>query len=119
MRQCALTVIWSFLFAVAPGVLAEAPKPLPKNLPPYGELKPFKVPQPTTQILPNGLTLWMVPRPGFPKVSYTLAVRGGHSADPADLPGLSDLLTATLDQGTTTRSARQIAEELQAAVEAL
>jgi predicted Zn-dependent peptidase len=115
MRRHALAVICAFLFAAVPAALAEGPKPLPKDLPPYGQLKPFHAPQVTTRQLVNGLTMWMVPRPGFPKVSYTLAVRGGHSADPLDLPGLSDLLTATLDQGTRTRSARQIAEELQAA----
>ena len=37
------------------------------------------------------------------------------SADPQDRPGLAKLLTSTVDQGTATRSARQIAEELQAA----
>jgi predicted Zn-dependent peptidase len=42
-------------------------------------------------------------------------VQGGLAADPQDLPGLADLLTATVDQGTATRNARQIAEELQAA----
>ena len=94
---------------------AEKDKPLPKDLPPYGELKPFQSPQVTARKLANGLTLWLVPRPGFPKVSFTLAVRGGLAADPQDLPGLTDLLTATVDQGTATRSARQIAEELQAA----
>ena len=40
---------------------------------------------------------------------------GGFAADPEDRPGLAELLTATLDQGTATRTAKQIAEELQAA----
>jgi predicted Zn-dependent peptidase len=90
-------------------------KPLPKDLPPYGELKPFQAPQVTAQKLANGLTLWLVPRPGFPKVSYTLAIRGGFSADPQDRPGMAELLTSTVYQGTVARSAKQIAEELQAA----
>lgn len=94
---------------------ADKAPPLPKDLPPYGELKPFHSPQVTTLKLANGLTLWLVPHPGFPKVSYTLAVRGGFAADPQNLPGLADLITATVDQGTSSRSARQIAEELQAA----
>jgi predicted Zn-dependent peptidase len=78
-------------------------------------MKPFPAPQVTTEKLANGLELWLEPRPGFPKVSYTLAVRGGLAADPQDLPGLAELLTATLDQGTATRTAKQLAEELQAA----
>ena len=115
MPRRILTIFFLFFLAVSPTVAAEKEQPLPKNLPPYGELKPFQAPQVTTQKLANGLTLWLVPRPGFPKVSYTLAVRGGMSADPQDRPGLVELLTATIDQGTATRTAKQIAEELQAA----
>lgn len=115
MIQRLLTAVGLLLLATASITAAEKENPLPKDLPPYGALKPFHAPQVTTQTLANGLTLWLVPRPGFPKVSYTLAVRGGHSVDPADLPGISDLLTTTIDQGTRTRTARQIAEELQAA----
>src|SRR5579872_6776544 len=107
--------IFSLLFlAAAPALAANKEPPLPKDLPPYGELKPFPQPKVITQKLANGLTLWLVSRPGFPKVSYTLAVRGGLSADPADRPGLAELLTDTVNEGTTTRTARQIAEELQA-----
>jgi predicted Zn-dependent peptidase len=104
------------LFLVLPGAAAgEKEKPLPKDLPPYGELKPFQSPQVTAQKLRNGLTLWLVPRPGFPKAAFALAVRGGMAADPQDRPGLSQLLTDTIDQGTKTRAARQIAEDVQAA----
>ena len=101
------------LFLVVPGAAAgEKGKPLPKDLPPYGELKPFQSPQVTAQKLANGLTLWLVPRPGFPKVAFALGVRGGMVADPQDRPGLSQLLTDTIDQGTKTRAARQIAEDV-------
>jgi len=101
-----------FAAAMAGG---EKEKPLPKGLPPYGPLKPFVAPQVTVEKLSNGLTLWLVARPGFPKVAITLAVRGGYSADPKDLPGVSDLILATIDQGTKTRDAKRIAQDLQAA----
>ena len=94
---------------------AEKSKPLPKDLPPYGPLEPFKAPQVAARTLSNGLTLWLVPRPGFPKASFAVAVRGGLASDPMDRPGLSQLITDALDQGTKTRTAKQIAEELQAA----
>ncbi len=89
--------------------------PLPKDLPPYGALKPFTPPKVQQEKLPNGLTLWLVPEPGFPKVAFATVVRGGLASDPATLPGLSELLSNTVNQGTKTRTARQIAEELQAA----
>src|SRR5579859_3547688 len=55
------------------------------------------------------------PATRFPKVSFSIAVAGGYTADPKDLPGLSDLISATIDQGTKSRNARQIAEALQSA----
>jgi zinc protease len=101
--------------ALAPGARAAKKAPLPKNLPPYGALVPFHAPQAQIVHLKNGLTLWLVPQQGFPKVALALEVRGGMAADPNDLPGLSQLLLATLDQGTKTRNAREIAEGFQAA----
>jgi predicted Zn-dependent peptidase len=114
MTRRILAILGLLFFAVA-AVAAGKEPPLPKDLPAYGELKPFHAPQVTLHKLGNGLTLWLTPRQGFPKVTYALAVRGGLSADPQDRPGLAELLTATIDQGTATRNARQIAEELQAA----
>ena len=111
-----LSVSLMVTMAVALGSLgAEKPVKLPKDLPPYGPVVPFRAPQVEIKNLDNGLTLWLVPRPGFPKVAFALAVRGGMAADPKDRAGLSQLLVATVDQGTKTRSAKQIAEELQAA----
>ncbi|MFB3921357.1 MAG: M16 family metallopeptidase [Terriglobia bacterium] len=90
-------------------------KPLPKDLPPYGALKPFAAPQATERKLPNGLSLRLVPRRDFPKVAFAVAIRGGLAVDPKDRPGLSELIVAVVDQGTKTRNARQIAEAIQAA----
>src|SRR5206468_676718 len=64
--------------------------------------------------LPNGLVVWVVKRPGFPRVAAVLAVRGGTAADPRDAEGITELLADTVKEGTTTRTSRQIAEELQA-----
>lgn len=87
--------------------------PLPRELPPYGPESPVAAPAVKASTLDNGLTVWMVSEPGFPKTALGLVVRGGLSADPADRPGISILLAKTLDQGTKTRTARQIAQELQ------
>jgi len=111
----ALLVCLVILSALVTALAGDKSKPLPKGLPPYGALEPFKAPEVTARTLSNGFTLWLVARPGFPKVSFAVAVRGGLAADPEDRPGLSQLITAAIDQGTRTRSAKQIAEELQAA----
>ncbi len=101
--------------SAAISVAADKEAPLPKDLPPYGTLVPFHAPQAQVKKLANGLTLWLVPRPGFPKVALVIAVRGGLASDPPARPGLSNLIMDTIDQGTRTRTAKQIAEELQAA----
>jgi predicted Zn-dependent peptidase len=89
-------------------------KPLPKDLPPFGEDKPLPVPSIAQSKLPNGLTVWVVARPGFPRATAVLVVRGGSAADPTDAEGISELLADTLKEGTALRTSRQIAEELQA-----
>ena len=116
MKSLRITLLFITALASARCSFAQGKEPqLPKGLPPYGPTVPFHAPQVEIKKLPNGMTLWLVPRPGFPKVALTFAVRGGMASDPADLPGISDLLTATLDQGTQTRNAKQIAEDIQAA----
>ena len=111
-----VAALFSVLFLLLPAFAQESKeKPLPKELPPYGALKPFTPPKVQQEKLPNGLTLWLVPEPGFPKVAFATVVRGGLASDPAARPGLSELLSDTVNQGTKTRNARQIAEEVQAA----
>jgi predicted Zn-dependent peptidase len=99
--------------AAAPGLLAAEKKPLPAGLPPFGEDKPLPVPRIAESKLPNGLTVWLVPRQGFPRVTAVLAVRGGTAADPRDAEGIAELLADTVREGTRTRTSRAIAEELQ------
>ena len=110
----ALAALLSSTALLAPAARAAEPAPLPKELPPYGADKPLPVPAITKSTLPNGLAVWLVKRPGFPKVSAVLAVRGGTAADPAGMEGVAGLLAATMKEGTAKRSSRRIAEELQA-----
>ncbi len=88
---------------------------MPQDLPPYGAEKPFPVPSVMSAKLENGLSVWLVSKPGFPKIAFTVAVRGGFAADPVDRPGISELLSKTVDQGTKARTAKQIAQDLQTA----
>lgn len=102
------------LFVLIAGICLGAEAPLPKELPAYGPVVPFKPPAVQEVKLSNGLTLWLAPMPGFPKIAFTLTVRGGYAADPAEQPGIAELLASALTQGTSKLSARQIAEQLQA-----
>jgi zinc protease len=92
----------------------KAPK-MPDDLPAYGPLKPYVSPKVEVKTLENGMILWLVPRPGFPKVALALAVRGGFAEDPKELPGISEMLASTVTLGTKTLSAKQIADRIAAA----
>ncbi len=87
---------------------------LPKDLPAYGPDQPLPIPQIAQRTLPNGLTVWVVPRDGLPKVDVALSVLGGTAADDVATPALSQLMAGLLNEGTASRSSRDIAEALQA-----
>ena len=73
--------------------------------------RPLTLPVPQTFRLPNGLTVLYTERPGLPIVSASLIMRSGGDINPLDRPGLADFTAAMLTEGTTTRSALQIADE--------
>src|SRR5882724_1711475 len=71
-----------------------------------------KLPPYTRQVLPNGMIVNLMKRPGVPLVELTLAVRGGEESDPAALTGLNSLTAALLRRGTKNRNADQFSEQL-------
>ncbi len=86
--------------------------PLPKDLPPYAADKPLPVADIAQKTLSNGLTVWVVPRDGLPRVDYVLAVRNAGLADDSS-PGFATLLAGLLSEGTAKRDSKAIAEAAQ------
>ena len=112
LRPAALAGALSLLFATS--VQAGADAPLPKDLPPYAPDKPLPVQEIAQKTLANGLTVWVMPREGLPRVDYVLAMRGaGHAADAADAQGFASMLAGMLSEGTTERDSKAIAEAAQ------
>jgi zinc protease len=62
--------------------------------------------------LKNGLKIWLVESHELPIVSFNLVFQSGTDHDPLDKAGLAFLTADMLDEGTTTRTALQIADEL-------
>src|SRR5262249_49808579 len=62
--------------------------------------------------LPNGLQVVAVLHHEQPSVSIRLIVRAGSALDPKGKYGLAHLAASLLDQGTTSKSARQLNEEV-------
>jgi zinc protease len=99
----------------APGTGAEslnADEPWRKETPKAAEAKPLQLPEPTSFQLANGLTVLVNERPGLPIVSASLVVKTGSGTNPADKPGLANFTAAMLDEGTASRTALQIADEV-------
>jgi zinc protease len=71
-----------------------------------------KFPPYTVKTLGNGLQVIAVSHHEQPAVSLRLLVRAGGAQDPQDKPGVASLFAAVIDQGTTTRSAEQIAQTI-------
>lgn len=75
--------------------------------------KPFDIPKPFETVLSNGLKIVIFENNQLPLVSYRLAFRSGDINDPKDATGLTSAMTSLLNEGTTTRSSKQIAEEIE------
>lgn len=74
--------------------------------------RPLNVPVPEETMLRNGLRVIFLENTRLPFVTYRLAFRTGDAHDPPGLPGLTDVLTGMLNEGTETRTSRQIADEV-------
>jgi zinc protease len=89
-----------------------ADEPWRKDPPEAAEAKTLQLPMPASFQLENGLTVLVNERTGLPIVSANLVVKTGSGSNPADKPGLANFTAAMLDEGTATRSALQIADEV-------
>ena len=82
----------------------QAPEPLPP--------RPITIPSASEATLGNGLKVVIVEDNRLPLISYRLAFRSGDAHDPAGIPGLTDLLTGLLIEGTEARTSKEIADEV-------
>jgi zinc protease len=84
-----------------------------RNMPPPLAPRPLNIPDAVQTKLANGLELVMIEDKRLPIISFRLAFRSGDAHDPAHLPGLTDMMTHLVSEGTDTRTSRQIAEEIE------
>ncbi|MFZ0594031.1 MAG: pitrilysin family protein [Bryobacteraceae bacterium] len=74
----------------------------------------IKLPPYSRRVLPNGVTLLVVKRAGVPLVNIDVAVKGGKESEPQALPGISSVTADLLRKGTTSYSADQFSNSLDA-----
>ncbi|HEU6453561.1 MAG TPA: pitrilysin family protein [Gemmatimonadaceae bacterium] len=99
--------------AVEAPVPAAQPKAVDITKPP--ELAPpptLDLPPIVTRKLGNGLSLMIVEQHELPVADFIMLVHTGGEADPSRLGGLASLTADMLDEGTRTRNALQIADQI-------
>jgi len=83
-----------------------------KDQPKAGADKLIQPPTATSFQLANGLTVIYNQTAGLPVVAAELVIKTGGDANPMDRPGLASFTAALLDQGTASRNALQIADDV-------
>jgi len=84
-----------------------------KELPPIGGTpKDFVLPDKESITLDNGLNLVMIPYGSIPKATIRVAVKTGNIEEDEDQVWLIDLLARLMEEGSTSRSAQQLADEM-------
>lgn len=98
-------------FAGAAQAQTAAPQATP---PPPAAPRSVTVPKPVERTLSNGLRVIVVEHHSTPLVAAQLLVENGGEVDPNSLSGLADMTAELLTKGTKTRTAPQIAQEIEA-----
>ena len=86
-----------------------------RAVPPPLPARPVAFPPYQIKTLANGLQVLVVLHHEQPSVSFRLLVRAGAMQEPADKPGVASFVASLLNQGTTTKSAEEIANAIESA----
>lgn len=100
--------VLAFCFAFNSSVSAQTEQPPKPSAP-----RAVSIPKPVERILPNGLRVIVVERKNVPLVTAQIMIKSGAEVDPQNLAGAADMTAELLTQGTKTRSASQIAEQIE------
>ncbi len=67
---------------------------------------------PTKIVTSNGMTVLVLEQHFLPIVEIHSLIKAGSAQDPPDKAGLANLVASLLDEGTTTRTSKQLAEQI-------
>jgi zinc protease len=95
-------------------VVTLAPEAERQKPPPIGAPVAAVLPTPAEKTLANGLRVIVAKSSDLPLITADLTVKGGASSDPKGLAGTSSLTAELLTEGTTTRSATDVARQIEA-----
>jgi zinc protease len=102
-----LLTVFILALVVTPALAQQKTPPAP------GPARPLNLPKITEKKLANGLTVVLAPLPNVPKVTATLTFRSATTASDREAhPGIAQIAAAVANEGTDTRTSKQIKEEL-------
>ena len=102
------------MYVVPQGQLAETDDATDMNIVPGPTAEPsFTPPNIEHASLSNGMELYVVQNHKLPLIQANLYIMSGWAADPSDRPGASAITAAMLNEGTKSRTALDISEEVQ------
>lgn len=104
----------AFALAVGVGLATPLPGQTPdttRQTPPEGgEPRAFRLPEARTFALDNGMRVTLAPYGTLPKTTAELVIRAGNVNEAPDQVWLADLMGDLMEEGTTSRTAEEIAE---------
>ena len=98
--------------AAVAGALCAVMPAAAQERPGVGPERPFQLAPRVEKTLANGLRVIVTRQTAIPKVSITLTVLSGYSSDPADLTGLASLTADLIQEGTQSKTSRQIRRDV-------
>jgi predicted Zn-dependent peptidase len=105
-------VLLRSVFLAGMAILAAAGTLSAQDRPPVGPERPFQLAPGVERTLPNGLRIIVAREAVVPKVTVTLTVLSGYANDPADLTGLAQATSEIIQEGTKTRSSKEIRKQM-------
>lgn len=104
VQRARRSVLGAVLLVLGSGAVARAQTERPA----VGPERPFQLAPRIERTLPNGLRVIVTRQAVVPKVSVTLTILSGLASDPPNLPGLATMTGDAIQEGTKTRSSRDI-----------
>jgi len=113
MKRVEMKKLFRAIMPLIASLLIILPAAAQKMSPPGpGPARPVNLPKITEKKLANGLTVVMAPLPNVPKITALLTVRAGQATGREKHPGIAQIAAAVANEGTDTRTSKQLKEEL-------
>src|SRR5215216_4093516 len=107
MKRLEMKILIAILLLTTTAIAQQKTAPAP------GPARPLNLPKITEKKLANGLTVVLAPLPNVPKISSILTFRSATTAsDRTAHPGIAQIAAGVANEGTDTRTSKQIKEEL-------